>query len=128
MTSVQVPLAFRPAKADSGICGLNVAKNGAPPLWIGVPALSSKTVLVKLAVFVPWPTPLNSGMDNSPGPPCRSTASPSGRGRWDNVRLIWTRKPLIPELRRVSLDQEVVGDDDRGAHLCPEWSHRSAPG
>ena len=51
MTSVQVPLALMPAKADSGICGLNVAKNGAPPFWIGVPALSSKTVLVKLAVF-----------------------------------------------------------------------------
>ena len=52
MTSVQVPLAFRPAKAvASDCCGLNVAKNGAPPLWIGVAALSSKTVLVKLAVF-----------------------------------------------------------------------------
>ena len=29
MTSVQVPAAFKPANAASGICGLNVAKNGA---------------------------------------------------------------------------------------------------
>jgi hypothetical protein len=31
MTSVQVPAAFRPANAESGICGLNIAKNGALP-------------------------------------------------------------------------------------------------
>ena len=64
MTSVQVPWAFRPANADSGICGLNVAKNGALPFWIGVAALSSKIVLVKLAVWlVPPPTPLKSGTE-----------------------------------------------------------------
>ena len=28
--------AFRSANAESGICGLNVAKNGAQPCWIGV--------------------------------------------------------------------------------------------
>lgn len=61
MTSVQVPAAFRPANAASGICGLNIAKNGALPFWIGVAALSSKTVLVKLAVLMPLPTPLNNG-------------------------------------------------------------------
>src|SRR5271166_3446516 len=69
ITSVQIPLALIPAKADRGFCGLNVAKNGAPPLWMGVPALSSKTVLVKLAVDVPWPTLLNSGTDTWLGPP-----------------------------------------------------------
>ena len=54
MTSVQVPWTFRPSgRREYGgqdCCGLNVAKNGAPPLWIGVAALSSKIVLVKLAV------------------------------------------------------------------------------
>ena len=40
-------------------CGLNMAKNGALPFWIGVAALSSKIVLVKLAVVVPLPTLLN---------------------------------------------------------------------
>src|SRR5262249_22505528 len=56
IVSTQVPWALAPAKADSGCCGLNVAKNGALPFWIGVPALSSKTVLVKLAGLIPWPT------------------------------------------------------------------------
>ena len=60
MTRVHVPFASRPANAASGIWGLNVAKNGAAPSWIGVPALSSKIVLVKLAVLAPLPTPLNN--------------------------------------------------------------------
>ena len=42
----------------SDCCGLNVAKKGALPFWIGVAALSSKIVLVKFAVLVPLPTPL----------------------------------------------------------------------
>ena len=86
MTSVQVPWAFMPAKADSGNCGLNVAKNGALPFWIGVPALSSKTVLVKLAVLMPWPTLLNRGIDDQRGFRLsrNGRGSPSGRGRWDS--------------------------------------------
>ena len=32
--------------------------------------------------------------------------------------MIWTRRPLIPERRRVPLDDEIVGHDDRGGHLA----------
>ena len=64
MVNTQVPCTFMPlARREYGgqdCCGLNVAKNGALPFWIGVAALSSKTVLLKLAVVVPAPTPLKS--------------------------------------------------------------------
>src|SRR5947209_6044191 len=39
-TSVQLPRAWRPANAESGCWGLNVEKNSAWPIWIGVFALS----------------------------------------------------------------------------------------
>ena len=63
MISTQVPCTLMPLGAGantvaSDCCGLNVEKNGALPFWIGVAALSSKTVLLKLAVVVPAPTPL----------------------------------------------------------------------
>ena len=68
MMRVQVPLASRPANAESGICGLNVPKNGAAPFWMGVPARSSNFVLVKLACVEPPPTPLKSGTATWLGP------------------------------------------------------------
>ena len=70
MTSVQVPLASRPAKCrQRDSCGLNVLKKGALPNWIGVAALSSKIVLLKLAALAPLPTPLNkSGNRDLTGP------------------------------------------------------------
>ena len=48
-----------------------MALNGALPSWTGVAALSSKTVLVKLDVVVPWPTLLKRTtwpMSAPPGP------------------------------------------------------------
>ena len=64
MVNTQVPCTLMPLAGAkmvaSDCCGLNVAKNGALPFWIGVAALSSKTVLLKLAVVVPAPTPLKS--------------------------------------------------------------------
>ncbi len=59
MVRFQLPCALNPANAvASDSCGVNVAKNGASPCSIGVAALSSKTVLSKLAVEAPVPSPL----------------------------------------------------------------------
>src|SRR5262249_45005742 len=68
ITSVQLPGALSPANAESGNWGLKVAKNGALPFWIGVPARSSKTVLLKPDCVEPEPTPLNNGTATWPWP------------------------------------------------------------
>ncbi len=67
-SSTQVPWALKPAKADSGICGLNVPKNGAEPCSIGVAARSSKVVLVKLAACGVPPTSVASTTEASRSP------------------------------------------------------------
>ena len=52
----------RPAKAvPAASAGRTSQRRGLLPFWIGVADLSSKIVLVKLAVLVPLPTPLNNG-------------------------------------------------------------------
>src|SRR5271157_371129 len=65
MVNTQVPCTLMPLGAGANMvasdcCELNVEKKGALPYWIGVAALSSRTVLLKLAVVGPAPTPLKS--------------------------------------------------------------------
>src|SRR5205814_1261066 len=78
ISSVQSPLTFFCASAASGSCGLNRPKNGAPPLLIGVVAVSSKTVLLKLALLaLVLPTLAKSGTFVTPSGAIR-TAERSG--------------------------------------------------
>src|SRR5881227_630374 len=65
ISKVQSPPPGRPASESlplkccaNASCGVKVPKKGAPPLLINVVALSSKTVLLKLACVPDAPTPL----------------------------------------------------------------------
>ena len=87
--------------------------------WIGVAALSSKTVLLKLAVVVPVPTPLKSVTE----PSCVAAGSDMGQRRRQigiggigqadlDLHDAGARRGLV------ALDDEVVGHGDRGGHLA----------
>ena len=124
MVNTQVPCTLVPSGAGanavaSDCCGLNVAKNGALPSWIGVAALSSKTVLSKLAVVVPAPTPLKS--DHLAELEIARAVMGQGRrqigiGGIGQVDL--DLHAAGPRCRLVTLDDEVVGHGDRRGHLA----------
>ena len=55
-SSVQLPPEVWFLNTLSGNRGLKVPRNGGPPFWIGVAAVSSNVVVEKLAWSPVWPT------------------------------------------------------------------------
>src|SRR5439155_13225054 len=51
ISSVHLPTDSLPLRTLSGSCGLNLPKKGAAPFWIGVVAVSSRTVFWKFALL-----------------------------------------------------------------------------